>query len=72
MTETLQKLPGYLQVSLLGDQVHLLTSKGSNDAGKISAFLMEAGIASASVLPGEITLEDVSMNLTHKAHIDIG
>jgi ABC-2 type transport system ATP-binding protein len=72
VTETLQKLPGYLQVSLLGDQVHLLTSKGSNDAGKISGFLMETGITGAMVTPGEITLEDVFMNLTHKAHIEVG
>jgi ABC-2 type transport system ATP-binding protein len=72
VTETLQKLPGYLQVNLLGDQVHLLTSKGSNDAGKISDFLVKAGIDNASVSPGEITLEDVFMNLTHKAHIAIG
>jgi ABC-2 type transport system ATP-binding protein len=72
VTETLQKLPGFLQVSLLGDQVHLLTSKNSSDAGKISRFLADAEIDGASVSPGEITLEDVFMNLTHKAHIDIG
>lgn len=72
MTETLPNLPGYLQVSLLGDQVHLLTSKGSTDAGKISRFLQDAGIHSANVSAGEITLEDVFMTLTRKAHIDIG
>lgn len=69
--ETLESLPGILQVSLLGDQVHLLTSKGSQNSNSISHYLAGAGIPGLTITAGEITLEDVFMNLTHKAHIDV-
>ena len=69
--QTLETLPECMQISLLGDQVHLLTRHGKMDAEKLVAVLKSNQIADAVITPGEITLEDVFMNLTHKSHIDI-
>ncbi len=69
--QALESLPGRLQVSLLGDQVHLLTARGRYSADQLTGFLAKPGSPEASIAPGEITLEDVFMNLTQKAHIGI-
>ena len=71
VTQVLEKLPECMQISLLGDQVHLLTKHGKMDADRLAAVLTNNQIDDAVVTPGEITLEDVFMNLTHKSHIDI-
>lgn len=68
--EVLEKLPELIQVSLLGDQVHLVTRRGKIDAAGIAGILVEHQVADAVVIPGEITLEDVFMNLTRKADLD--
>jgi ABC-2 type transport system ATP-binding protein len=66
----LEHLPECLRVSLLGDQVHLLTRKAQTDIHAIHRFLSTNGVVDASVTPGELTLEDVFMHLTQTAHLD--
>jgi ABC-type multidrug transport system ATPase subunit len=68
----LEKLPDRIQVSLLGDRVHLITSRGKLVEAQIIAALFEQGIHDALVEPGEITLEDIFINLTHKAELTPG
>jgi len=66
----LEKLPDRIQVSLLGDRVHLITRRGKLDEAQIVASLTAQGIQDAFVEPGEITLEDIFINLTHKAELE--
>jgi len=66
----LEQLPGRLRVSLLGDQVHLLTRKARTDISNIQRYLSSNGVVDATVTPGELTLEDVFMHLTQTAHLD--
>ena len=65
----LEKLPDRIQVSLLGDRVHLITRRGKLDDAQIATALTEQGILDALVEAGEITLEDIFINLTHKADL---
>ncbi len=65
----LEELTECIQVSLLGDRVHLLTGRGRVDEAQIVAALTAQGIQDAHVEPGEITLEDIFINLTHKADL---
>jgi len=69
--QALENLPECMQISLLGDQVHLLTRHGKMDAERLAVILKNNQIDNAIVTPGEITLEDVFMNLTHKTQVDI-
>jgi ABC-2 type transport system ATP-binding protein len=63
----LEELRESIQVTLLGDRVHLLTRHGKLDEAQIVAALTAQGIRDALVELGEITLEDIFINLTHKA-----
>jgi ABC-2 type transport system ATP-binding protein len=65
----LEELPECIQVSLLGDRVHLLTRRGKLGKAQIVSALTAQGILDALVDPGEITLEDIFINLTHKADL---
>jgi len=66
----LEQLPGRLRVSLLGDQVHLLTRKARTDISNIQRYLSSNGVVDATITSGELTLEDVFMHLTQTAHLD--
>jgi ABC-2 type transport system ATP-binding protein len=68
----LERLPERLRVSLLGDQVHLLTRKARIDINTLQLFLASNGIMDAEVTQGDLTLEDVFMHLTQTAHLDPG
>lgn len=67
----LEELRESIQVTLLGDRVHLLTRHGKLDEAQIVAALTSQGIRDALVEPGEITLEDIFINLTHKAELEV-
>ena len=47
--QTLENLPECMQISLLGDQVHLLTKHGKMDAEKLAAVLKNNQIDNAVV-----------------------
>ena len=64
--QALESLPGRLQASLLGDQVHLLTIQKRYSIDQLTGFLAKTGITGFAIAPGEVTLEDVFMNLTKK------
>jgi ABC-2 type transport system ATP-binding protein len=53
-----------LQTSLFGDMVHIITKPDSMNSDQLSLKIRSAGIENFSVAAGEITLEDVFMNLT--------
>jgi ABC-2 type transport system ATP-binding protein len=64
--QALESLHGRLQASLLGDQVHLLTIQKRHSIDQLTGFLAKTGITGFAIAPGEVTLEDVFMNLTKK------
>jgi ABC-2 type transport system ATP-binding protein len=64
--EILEKNREVVQISLLGDQIHLFSRSGTLDADNIQNLLKAQGISDAIVLPGETKLEDVFINLTRK------
>ena len=62
--KALNRLEGVIQTSLLGDQVHAIVEAKGLDGEHIRTRLEQAGIVPVKVSRGEITLEDVFMNLT--------
>ena len=62
--KALNGFDGVIQTSLLGDQVHAIVEPKVLDGELIQTRLTQAGIKPDKVTRGEITLEDVFMNLT--------
>ena len=62
--ERIAAVEGVLQASLLGDRVHVITDPRACPKGLLQNRLAEAGLPAVTLLRGEVSLEDVFMNLT--------
>lgn len=62
--ETIAAIEGVLQASLLGDRVHVIADPRACPNAVLQTRLAKAGLPEVTLLPGEVSLEDVFMNLT--------
>ena len=62
--EIIEHLEGVIQISLLGDLVHVITKPKVFTSASISSLLERKGVHVTRITSSEITLEDAFMNLT--------
>jgi len=66
MVEQINQFEGVIQTSLLGDLVHVITDPGRISRDQLQANLSRLGLGEVTLVPSEITLEDVFMCLTRE------
>ncbi len=59
----LAALPGVKYAGLLGDHLHAITAPAAHTADSLQAALLGAGLASPTIEPADVTLEDVFTEL---------
>lgn len=64
--EIIEHLEGVIQISLLGDLVHVITKPKVFTSASISSLLERKGVHVTRITSSEITLEDAFMNLTRR------
>ena len=64
MVEKINQVEGVMQTSLLGDLVHVITDPKMISRDQLQVNLARLGLGEVTLVPGEITLEDVFMSLT--------
>lgn len=64
MVEKINQVNGVIQSSLLGDLVHVIIDPKRISKDQLQANLSKLGLGEVTLVPGEITLEDVFMSLT--------
>ena len=67
----LGKLPSMISVNSFGQVLHLVTSRGSHNAGSIQQFLIQKGEMEVIIEPAESTIEDVFILLMNNRKVKV-
>ncbi len=67
----LEKLPSMISVNSFGQVLHLVTPKGTYNAGSIQQFLIQNGEVEIAIEPAEATIEDVFIFLMNNPKMKI-